>query len=68
MSSITEILGPKGRIAARMKDYEHRPQQLAMAQAVGSAIADKRHLIVEAGTGIGKSFAYLVPSILAAAG
>jgi len=67
MSSITEILGPKGRIAARMKHYEHRPQQLAMAQAAGSAITHKRHLIVEAGTGVGKSFAYLAPSILAAA-
>ncbi|HEV3024848.1 MAG TPA: helicase C-terminal domain-containing protein [Pirellulales bacterium] len=60
-----EILGPEGRIAARLPFYERRPQQLAMAQAVAKAIAGKRHLVVEAGTGVGKSFAYLVPAILA---
>ena len=59
-----DILGPEGRIAARMKHYEHRPEQLAMAEAVNSAIRGKQHLIVEAGTGVGKSFAYLVPAIL----
>ncbi len=63
-----EILGPDGRIAARLKRYEHRKEQLAMAEAVDRAIKEKRHLIVEAGTGVGKSFAYLVPAILAAAG
>jgi len=62
-----EILGPDGRIAARLQQYERRPQQLAMADAVAKAIDEKRHLIVEAGTGVGKSFAYLVPAILAAA-
>lgn len=62
-----EILGPEGRIAARLQHYERRPQQLAMADAVAKAIDEKRHLIVEAGTGVGKSFAYLVPAILAAA-
>ena len=62
-----EILGPEGRIAARLQQYERRPQQLAMADAVADAIEQKRHLIVEAGTGVGKSFAYLVPAILAAA-
>jgi ATP-dependent DNA helicase DinG len=59
-----DILGPEGRIAARLKHYEHRPEQLAMAEAVARAVAEKRHLIVEAGTGVGKSFAYLVPAIL----
>ena len=43
-----------------------RPQQLEMAEAVARAIAAKRHLVAEAGTGVGKSFAYLVPAILAA--
>ncbi len=62
----TDILGPEGRIAARLANYECRPQQLEMADAVASAIAAKRHLVVEAGTGVGKSFAYLVPAILAA--
>lgn len=60
------ILGDSGRIAARLKQYEHRPQQLEMAEAVEQAIADEKHLLVEAGTGVGKSFAYLVPAILAA--
>ena len=68
MLSPQDILGPEGRIAARMKHYEHRPEQLAMAEAVQRAIAEKHHLIVEAGTGVGKSFAYLVPAILDAAG
>ncbi len=68
MPSPAEILGPKGRIAARMPDYEHRPQQLAMAEAVDEAIRRQQHLIVEAGTGVGKSFAYLVPAILATGG
>ncbi|MEX0613926.1 MAG: ATP-dependent DNA helicase, partial [Pirellulales bacterium] len=61
-----DILGPDGRIAARLANYEHRPQQLEMAEAVARAIASKRHLVAEAGTGVGKSFAYLVPAILAA--
>ena len=61
-----DILGPEGRIAARLKNYEHRMQQMEMADAVAAALADRRHLVVEAGTGVGKSFAYLVPAILAA--
>lgn len=61
-----DILGPGGRIAARLAGYEERPEQLEMAQAVADAIEGRRHLIVEAGTGVGKSFAYLAPAILAA--
>ncbi len=60
------VLGPDGRVAARLQRYEQRPQQLAMAEAVEAAIAGREHVIVEAGTGVGKSFAYLVPAILAA--
>jgi ATP-dependent DNA helicase DinG len=63
-----EILGPKGVIAGRLEHYEARGQQLDMAAAVEDAIADRHHLMVEAGTGTGKSFAYLVPAILSAAG
>src|SRR6266511_3629215 len=66
--SILSILGPDGAIARRLPGYESRPQQLDMAQAVAAAIAEGRHLMVEAGTGVGKSFSYLVPAILAAAG
>jgi ATP-dependent DNA helicase DinG len=64
--SNASILGPDGAIAKRLCNYEDRPQQLEMAQAVAEAIADRHHLMVEAGTGVGKSFAYLVPAIQAA--
>lgn len=63
-----EILGPGGRIAQRLPNYEHRDQQLKMADAVAAALRDGKHLVAEAGTGVGKSFAYLVPAILAVAG
>lgn len=62
-----EILGPDKRIARRLENYEFRPEQLEMAEAVASAIADRKHLVVEAGTGVGKSFGYLVPAILSLA-
>ena len=64
MVSSAEILGPDGRIAARLSNYEFRPQQLQMADAVTAALVRGEHLIVEAGTGVGKSFGYLVPAIL----
>src|SRR3954462_386952 len=64
--SVTSILGPKGVIARPLAGYEPRPQQLVMAQAVADAIAGRHHLMVEAGTGVGKSFAYLVPAVLSA--
>ncbi len=66
--SITSILGPSGAIANRLSNYEPRQQQLDMAEAVARAITEKKHLMVEAATGVGKSFAYLVPAILAATG
>ncbi len=61
------ILGPGGAIARRLPSYEHREEQLAMAEAVARAIERPGHLVVEAGTGVGKSFAYLVPAIQATA-
>jgi len=61
-----DVLGDGGLIAKRMAGYESRPQQLDMAHAVAKAITTQQHLVVEAGTGVGKSFAYLVPAILAA--
>ncbi|HUQ68429.1 MAG TPA: helicase C-terminal domain-containing protein [Planctomycetaceae bacterium] len=64
--AIDDVLGDTGRIAQRLPTYETRPQQLEMAAAVERAIAEGGHLVVEAGTGTGKSFAYLVPAILAA--
>ncbi|MCA9267458.1 MAG: DEAD/DEAH box helicase, partial [Planctomycetales bacterium] len=64
MLTAASILGPNGRIAERLRGYEHRQQQLDMADAVEQAINGKRHLLVEAGTGVGKTFAYLTPAIL----
>ncbi len=63
--NIDSILGPSGSIARRLgAKFEHRPEQLELAHAISGALAEKRHLIAEAGTGVGKSFAYLVPAIL----
>jgi ATP-dependent DNA helicase DinG len=60
---IADILGNEGIIARRLDGYEERPEQLEMAAAVERAFATSTHLIAEAGTGVGKSFAYLVPAI-----
>src|SRR6185436_5504840 len=57
------IFGPEG-VFSKARNFEYRPQQQQMAMAVARALQDKSHLLVEAGTGVGKSFAYLVPSIL----
>src|SRR5690554_4731261 len=62
--SIEEILGPDGLIARSLGGYERRDEQIEMARAVWSAFEDKQHLLSEAGTGVGKSFAYLVPAIM----
>src|SRR5438552_1346369 len=63
-TTIVDILGTEGAIARRMgTKYEHLPQQLDMAAAVETAFGEGHHLLVEAGTGVGKSFAYLLPAI-----
>ena len=62
--TVDDILAPGGLVADRLSGYEVRPQQLEMARAVENALAGRDHLIAEAGTGVGKSFAYLVPAIL----
>jgi ATP-dependent DNA helicase DinG len=64
VSTSTELLGPSGPVAAALSAYETREEQLSMAQAVEKALFSPHHLVVEAGTGVGKSFAYLVPAIL----
>jgi len=62
--TIAEIFGPGGAIEKYMPEgYEHRPTQLEMAELVEAAFQEKRHLIVEAGTGTGKTLAYLIPAI-----
>ena len=58
------VLEQGGIISQKLQNYEFRPQQLQMAKAVAEAIEADRHLIVEAGTGIGKSLAYLIPFII----
>ncbi len=63
-----EIFGVGGLIAKYHKGYEHRLGQIKMAEAVMRAFDEKKHLIVEAGTGTGKTMAYLVPAIAAALG
>ena len=60
---IAAMLSPDGAIARRLDGFESRPQQVAMAQAIEHALAEGRHQICEAGTGVGKSFAYLLPAI-----
>src|SRR6478672_4944863 len=51
-------------LLAKAKNFEYRPEQQEVAVAVARALEEERHLVVEAGTGVGKSLAYLVPSIL----
>lgn len=59
-----DLLGPSGPLASDFAGYEDRPAQLAMADAVERALAEDRVLVCEAGTGTGKTLAYLVPAIL----
>src|SRR6266480_2895770 len=59
-----QFFGRGGTLSKWHPPYEFRPGQVEMAEAVQSALADKRHLIVEAGTGTGKTLAYLVPALL----
>jgi len=57
------LLGEEGLVAATWSDFESRPQQLDMARAVQQALRQRKRLAVEAGTGVGKSFAYLAGAI-----
>ncbi len=66
MPSARDILSDGGPIADALDGFESRDEQLMMTDAVEAAFADNEHLIAEAGTGVGKSFAYLVPAILQA--
>ncbi len=62
--SVEKYLSRQGELASQIPDFKFRPQQLKMAEAVERAIQDGTTLVVEAGTGVGKTFAYLVPAIL----
>src|SRR5256712_5858660 len=60
---VRTIFSENGRLS-KAKNFEFRPQQQEMAAAVARALEEERHLVVEAGTGVGKSLAYLMPAIL----
>ena len=60
---LKKILGPDGLLSKRMDGYEYRPQQISMAWSIEEALAAKKHCLVEAGTGVGKSMAYILPAI-----
>jgi ATP-dependent DNA helicase DinG len=64
--SVEDILAPGGLVADNLDNYEDRREQLDMALAVAKGFGELKHVLAEAGTGVGKSFAYLVPSILEA--
>tara|TARA_E500000318_G_scaffold17776_4_gene18238 strand:- start:826 stop:2871 length:2046 start_codon:yes stop_codon:yes gene_type:complete len=64
---VESILGDAGPIATLLGEgYEPRDQQIAMSRAVERTLDERSHLLVEAGTGVGKSFAYLVPAMMRA--
>ena len=63
LPTLHEFFSPGGILARSPLPYEYRPGQLEMAKAVERALAERRHLIVEAGTGTGKTLAYLRPAL-----
>jgi ATP-dependent DNA helicase DinG len=60
---VEDVFGPGGTLAYALADYEPRREQAALAGAVEHALATGEHLVAEAGTGVGKSLAYLVPAL-----
>ena len=63
-NSVGQWFQPGGEFERAVPDYEYREEQYAMAVAVADAFSSQRHLVVEAGTGVGKTMAYLVPAVL----
>ena len=63
LPTLHEFFAPGGILAKSSLPYEYRPGQLEMAKAVERALQERRHLIVEAGTGTGKTLAYLLPAL-----
>ena len=63
LPTLHEFFSPGGILARSPLPYEYRPGQLEMAKAVERALTERRHLIVEAGTGTGKTLAYLLPAL-----
>lgn len=65
MVTLSQVFSAQGLLQQGLEDYIYRPEQVAMAEAIMDAIEKQRPLLVEAGTGTGKTFAYLIPAILA---
>src|ERR1700689_4825471 len=63
LPTLHDFFHPGGLLANSSLAFEHRSGQYLMAKAIEQAFADKRHLIVEAGTGTGKTLAYLLPAL-----
>ena len=63
-TKIADLFSPNGALAKHIPNFRARPQQVEMAEAIAEAIAANGLLIAEAGTGTGKTFAYLVPALL----
>lgn len=63
LPTLYDFFHPGGILAKSSLAYEHRPGQYAMAKEIEQCFADRRHLIVEAGTGTGKTLAYLLPAL-----
>ena len=63
ISKIEDILGKDGLLSRSFRDFEFRPTQIQMAELIEEAIIDKKQVIIEAGTGVGKTMGYLVPVI-----
>ena len=64
MTELSDVFGADGALAAVVSGYIPRPAQIEMAEKIAQAIAEQHNLIAEAGTGTGKTFAYLIPAIL----
>jgi len=60
---IGKVFGPGGLVSQFHENYEYREGQIKMAEAISKAFDEKKHAVVEAGTGTGKTLAYLIPAI-----
>jgi ATP-dependent DNA helicase DinG len=63
-AAVRDVLGPEGALARALRGYEDRADQLALAGEVARALEERRYLVAEAGTGTGKTLAYLAPALL----
>jgi ATP-dependent DNA helicase DinG len=64
LASLSDVFAPAGPLASSIPGYRRREQQFEMAERVAAALAENRVLVAEAGTGTGKTYAYLVPALL----